>query len=126
MPELNDIAKSLLVVQDEDGMFHILLNLPHDESAPDVSGTGMIAFYMAIAIDHGWLDEKRFSESVLKASNALKQFIGKNGEVYSSSKGPGPLCSEEEYIKYQPEVDEKHGFQGVICGLLSEIILQNH
>lgn len=122
-PTLQRLANALLKVQADDGMYHILLNLPKDQSAPDVSGTGMIAYYMSVGVHHGWLDEDTFRPSILRATEALKKYISENGRILSSSKGPGPLCDQEEYIGYTPEIDEKHGFQGAIYGMIAEMML---
>ena len=106
-------------------MYHILLNLPPEQSAPDVSGTGMIAYYMSVAAEQGWLRDDIYKTSILKATGAIKNFVNDKGEIVSSSKGHGPLCEQEEYIGYVPEIDEKHGFQGVIYGMLAEIKMKN-
>lgn len=124
LPTLERLTHALLKVQVEDGMYHILLDLPEDESAPDVSGTGMIAYYMSVAVKHGWLEPGVFRPSILKATEAMKKYIAEDGRILSSSKGPGPLCSQEEYIGYTPEIDEKHGFQGAIYGMIAEMMME--
>ncbi len=123
LPILERVSNSLLKVQAESGMYHILLNLPENESRPDVSGTGMIAYYMSIAVQNGWIDEEVFKPVILKATNAMKTYISDKGEILSSSKGPGPLCGQDEYRNYIPEIDEKHGFQGAIYGMIAEIMM---
>ena len=125
LPVLERISSSLLNVQAKNGMYHILLNLPVNKSAPDVSGTGMIAYYMAIAVKRGWLNEGTFGPSILLATNGMKEFVTTKGEVLNSCKGPGPLCQQEEYINYKPGIDEKHGFQGVIYGMIAEILMRD-
>lgn len=125
MPVLKRVSHSILTVQNENGMFHILLNLPHNKSEPDISGTGMISYYLSIAVEQGWLDTKKFKPSILKATNELRNYVGPKGEIYNSSKGPGPLCSQDEYINYTPKIDEKHGFQAIIYGMLAEIMLRD-
>lgn len=123
LPVLRRVSSSLLEVQTKSGMYHILLNQPEGNSAPDVSGTGMIAYYMSVAVINGWLERTDYQSSILKATGAMKNYISAQGEILSSSKGPGPLCEQEEYIGYIPEIDEKHGFQGAIYGMMAEIIL---
>lgn len=124
LPILERVSGSLIKVQAESGMYYILLNLPGGESEPDVSGTGMIAFYMSIAIQNGWLNEKNFKPSVLRATNALKNYVADQGQILSSSKGPGPLCKQDEYRNYKPKIDEKHGFQGVVYGMIAELLMR--
>ena len=125
-PLLNRVANALLAVQAESGMWHILLHLPHENSAPDVSGTGMIAYYLAVAVEKSWLPATQFKEPIEKATLAIKNYISDEGEIYNSSKGPGPLCKDEEYKNYIPEKDEKHGAQAVIYGMLAEMILKTY
>ena len=123
LPVLKRLADSILKTQAESGMYHILLNLPPTASQPDVSGSGMIAFYMALAVQEDWLDAEIYQPRILKATTAIKEYISDKGEILSSSKGPGPLCNESEYIGYIPETDEKHGFQGAIYGMIAEILM---
>lgn len=123
LPTLERLSNSLLKVQAQDGMYHILLGLEDDKSAPDVSGTGMIAYYMSVGIDNSWLKSDVFRPSVVKATHAMKKYISEEGRILSSSKGPGPLCSPEEYIGYTPEIDEKHGFQGAVYGMIAEMMM---
>lgn len=120
-PILQRLSYSLLQVQAKSGMYHILLNLPVNKSAPDVSGSGMIAHYLSVAVENGWLDESDFRKSILRTTNEMRKYVTEKGEVLSSSKGPGPLCNYKEYIGYQPEIDEEHGFQGVIYGMMGEM-----
>ncbi|WP_373494819.1 glycoside hydrolase family 88 protein [Aquiflexum sp.] len=125
LPILKEVVDSLQKVQSKDGMWYIMLHLPKSESYPDVSGTGMIAYYMSVAVREGWLSGKSYKRSIMKAHGRLKDFITESGQVLSSSKGPGPLYSTEEYIRYRPEIDEKHGFQGMIYGLLARNIIES-
>jgi hypothetical protein len=104
-------------------MYHILLNLPPSSSAPDVSGTGMIIYYQSLAVSMGWLSKESFEESILKGIEELRKYVSDDGTIRSSSKGPGPLCTQDEYIHYIPEPDEPHGFQGMIYGMCAEMVL---
>ncbi|MGC9341625.1 MAG: glycoside hydrolase family 88 protein, partial [Bacteroidales bacterium] len=124
LPLLQRLSVSLVKAQSPGGMFHILLDFPLAQSVPDVSGTGMIAYYLAISVKEGWLAEDNFRPAILKATRSMKNYVTEQGEVLNSSKGPGPLCSPEEYINYQPEIDEKHGFQGMVYGMMGEMVLE--
>lgn len=123
IPVLQRHAGALVKVQSENGMYHILLNLPENKSAPDVSGTGMIAYYMSVAVQEGWLNKKDFEAPILHAAKGIKSLISETGEILSSGKGPGPLCTQDEYIHYKPEKDEIHGFQGAIYGMIAEYLM---
>jgi len=48
-PILERVSYSLLNTQSKSGMYHILLDLPNEDSAPDVSGVGMIAESVMLA-----------------------------------------------------------------------------
>lgn len=122
-PVLQRTADALLMVQSESGMWHILLHRDPKESSPDVSGTGMISYYLAIALQEKWINAD-FREPLTKATQAIKTHIGEEGEIYNSTMGPGPLCDDDEYINYVPEVDEKHGFQGVVYAMIAEDMLK--
>jgi rhamnogalacturonyl hydrolase YesR len=124
LPLLERTGDALRKVQSPSGMFHILLNLPPEKSAPDVSGTGMIAYYLSLAVEKGWLDAEAYAPLILRATAALPGFVTEKGEILSSSKGPGPLCFQDEYRGYVPDLDEKHGFQGVIYGMMAEKRMQ--
>lgn len=120
-PVMQRLSYSLLQVQAKSGMYHILLNLPVNKSAPDVSGTGMIAYYLSVAVENDWLDENDYGKIIHQATTEMKKYVTSKGEILSSSKGPGPLCDYKEYVEYQPEIDEKHAFQGVIYGMMGEM-----
>jgi rhamnogalacturonyl hydrolase YesR len=122
-PVLQRVVNALAGVQDENGMWHILLSEPLEASEPDVSGTGMIDYYLALAVSHGWLDKSVYAQLVLKSTASLKTYVGQDGEVYNSCMGPGPVRSVEEYRHYHPEPDERHGFQGMIYGMMAGMIL---
>uniref|UniRef100_UPI0032169960 glycoside hydrolase family 88 protein n=1 Tax=uncultured Draconibacterium sp. TaxID=1573823 RepID=UPI0032169960 len=124
LPVLKRTAYSLLKVQAENGMWHILLHLPAGDSEPDVSGTGMIAYYLALAVNNQWLPQNDFELTILKSTESLRNFVTPKGQVLNSCKGPGPLYSIEDYIDYHPETDEKHGFQAMIYGMMGEMIIK--
>ena len=119
---LIEFADALLAVQDRNGMWHTLPCLPEEESHPEVSGTGMISWYLALAIHNGFLQDMRYRKAVRRAMRGLRAFIGSDGSISHISKGPGPLRSVEEY-KRQGETDDLHGTQAVIGALMSHWLL---
>lgn len=126
MPVLKRTVQAIVSVQAPDGMWHILLHLPHGDSEPDVSGTGMIAYYLSVAVNEGWISKDIYKPVILKATNALRKYVTKQGDVLNSCKGPGPLRNASEYLDYQPEINEKHGFQGMIYGMTGEILISQY
>ena len=119
---LEELADGLIEIQDDDGMWHTLLHLPHSESYPETSGTGMIAGYLAIAYHKGILTDIKYRNAALKAVRALIPYIDNDGAVTYVSKGPGPLRSIEEYRKVG--TDEHHGYQAVIYALTGMLLLE--
>ena len=123
-PVLERLSVALLNVQDSIGMWHQLLDYPFEISAPETSGTGMIAYYMTQAINHGYLDRDLFQAPVLKSINAMKKYVLKDGTITYTCKGPGPLYSVEGYINYIPEPNDEHGAQAFIYAMLAEILIE--
>lgn len=123
-PVLERVSTALLEVQDSAGMWHQLLDYPFNVSAPETSGTGMIAYYLAQAMVHGFVDEERFKTPVVKATNAMKTYVKNDGTITFTCKGPGPLYSVEDYTAYIPEPDDEHGAQAFIYAMLGDILLR--
>jgi rhamnogalacturonyl hydrolase YesR len=121
---LAELADALLSVQDADGMWHQLLHLPPEKSYPESSGTGMIAWYMALAYKNGYLEGDQYRDAALKACRALKAYTNERGVVYGTCKGPGPLRSVDGYLEKPSEPDDHHAAQAMIYGMLAGIILQ--
>ncbi len=122
---LKELADALLLVQDEKGMWHQLLHLPFDQSYPESSGTGMIAYALAISYDKGWLKDDKYKVAALKAINALKDYIDNDGIVLGTCKGPGPLYSIKDYVNTPAKPGDHHGPQAIIYAMAAEKILQN-
>lgn len=123
-PVLVRVSTALLEVQHSAGMWHQLLDYPFEVSAPETSGTGMIAYYLAQAVIHGYIEKDTFKFPVLKAMNAMKDYVQSDGTITFTCKGPGPLYSVEDYIDYIPEPDDEHGAQAFIYAMLGDILLQ--
>ena len=123
-PVLESVSKALLNVQDSAGMWHQLLDYPIKISAPETSGTGMIAYYLTQAMKHGYLSRDVFETPVFTSIDAMKSYVLENGTITYTCKGPGPLYSVEDYISYIPESDDEHGAQAFIYAMLAEILLK--
>jgi len=122
---LQELADALLKVQDNSGMWHFLLHLPIEDSYPESSGTGMIAYYLAVAYQNGFLKDEKYKVAALNAANALRNQVTMGGAVLNISPGPGPLRSIDEYFQVPGETDDNHGVQAIIYGMLAEIILND-
>jgi rhamnogalacturonyl hydrolase YesR len=86
---LVEFADALLAVQDRKGMWHTLPCLPHAESYPEVSGTGMIARYLAIAIRNGFLQGAQYRRAVRNALRGLETYRTPDGIGQPYLAGPG-------------------------------------
>jgi len=120
---LEEMADALLKVQDENGMWHQLPHLPFDKSYPETSGTGMIAYNLAVAYKNGFLKDEKYRDAALRAACELKKYVTDDGIVLGTCKGPGPLRSIDNYLDNPAEPDDHHGAQAIICGMLAEKLL---
>jgi rhamnogalacturonyl hydrolase YesR len=119
---LEDFADALLQQQDKKGMWHTLPCLALNESYPELSGTALILWYMAKALNEGFLTDIKYQREVEKALEGIKKFIRPDGTIENVSHGPGPLSSFEEY-KQPFEPGDKHGPPTVIFGLTAEYLI---
>jgi len=122
---LEEMADALLKVQDEDGMWHQLPHLPFDKSYPESSGTGMIAYNLAVAYKKGFLTDEKYRDAALLAACELKKYVTEDGIVLGTCVGPGPLRSIDNYLNNPAKPDDHHGPQALIYGMLAEIILSS-
>ncbi|MDD2797685.1 MAG: glycoside hydrolase family 88 protein [Bacteroidales bacterium] len=110
---LKELSVGLLKRQDEDGMWHTLPLLGNKESAPEVSGTAMIAYYMSVALHKGFIEGRHFKTAVQKSIRGVHNYTGGDCIVRNVSKGPGPLVSIDDY-RQMGECDNLHGLQAII------------
>jgi rhamnogalacturonyl hydrolase YesR len=104
-------------VQNENGMWHVLLDRDFDDSYPETSGTGMIAGYSAIALQEGYIESENREEIKSMVKSAIKEmgkYLLPGGEIMNTCEGPGPLHSEVEYINSEPFAGNEHGYQAFI------------
>lgn len=120
---LTEFADALLLKQSNDGMWHTLPCLSYEESYPEVSGTALIAWYLAKAVKEGYLSGPEYNKAARKAVNGIRKYIRPDGTIENVSHGPGTLRSVEEY-KEQFVPGDKHGPPAVIYGLTAEYILK--
>jgi len=106
---LAQMAEALLAVQRPDGLWPTLLHRPHPESPSDTSGTALIATAFSRACREGWLKGAPFRESAMRAFRALPALVDDDGVVLGVSPGPGPLESEEDYLRASFPPGNDHG-----------------
>lgn len=120
---LRELADALLRVQDANGMWHQLLNLPFEQSYPESSGTGLICYSLARAYHDGFLKDDRYRLAALKAFDGLRKYVTEDGVVLGACEGPGPLYSIEKYYKSPGKRDEPHGTAAVLFACAGQILL---
>ena len=123
---LQELAEALIAVQAPDGMWHQLLHLPSGKSAPDTTGTGLIIYNFARALDEGILDDPCFRKSAETAFEALTNYVTSEGIVLQACPGPGPLKSIEPYLGKdgRAEDGEHHAPFCVIYACAGNVLLE--
>ena len=122
---LAELAAALLARQDAQGMWHQLVHLPPGQSYPESSGTALIAYALARAVHEGWLPEEPYAAAAQGAFVALRAYVGPEGEVHGTCRGPGPLASLEGYLDTPPPDTDPHGPPALLWALAGEILLEN-
>ncbi len=123
---LRELADALIAVQASDGMWHQLVHLSPEQSAPDSTGTGLIIYNFARALDEGFLDDPQVRESAETAFDALTNYVTPEGIILQACPGPGPLKSIEPYLGKdgRAEDGESHGPFCVIYACAGKVLLE--
>lgn len=114
LANFRELCASLLPLQQPDGSWHTLLQRDPTESPLDTSGTAMIATAMSKGVRLGWLHDPSYESAAQKAFALLPKYVTKDGQVLSTSPGPGPLQSEEDYLVEAFPPDNDHGIFAVL------------
>ena len=119
---LNELAHDVVRVQNENGMWHQLINMPFYDSYPESSGTAFMAFYLALAVDKGYLPKEEFSGNIEKAFNALNEFVDEEGNIYGTCKGPGPLREIDPWFRKEAKSNDEHAFGTMLFAIAGELL----
>ncbi|TLD69772.1 hypothetical protein FEM03_15720 [Phragmitibacter flavus] len=122
---LSELADALLAVQLPSGMWSCLLTRSPDQSPAETSGTAMIAWHLARAIHDGHLTDPKYLASVKKALAALPQYVLTDGTVFNTSPGPGPLETEEPWLKSEYPPGDPHGTFSILFAAAAAYLLDN-
>ncbi len=109
---LREMAEALRPLRDEEGLWHAMLNLPHDKSPVETSGSALIIHAVACAIALGIFARDEWLKDVRLTTQALQKRISPNGRVLDACKGPGPLNDTHlpDYCHNKPfPPGESHG-----------------
>lgn len=96
----------LLKYQDDNGMWHQLLDRPG--AWAETSCTGMFVFALATGVQEGWLSEKPFRESAERGWVALAGYVDSKGRLQEVCVGTGEN-SVEGYLARPRALADAHG-----------------
>jgi rhamnogalacturonyl hydrolase YesR len=110
-----DLLDALLHRQDEQGMWHVLPDLPMESSSPETSGTALIGRALYTGLARGWIEGRHYEQAADKAFRAVARRVDPDGWVHGVCIGPGPL---PDYVDRYLETDfvpcEEHGSFSVL------------
>ncbi len=112
MDFFNILSEGYLDLQDENGMWHQVLDVP--ESFEESSGTAMIVYAFARAVRFGWVNgelKKRMTVSASRGWEALRtRCVDIKGNVYGVCIGSGFGFSTDYYAReLRPVINDTHG-----------------
>lgn len=98
---------SLLKYQDENGMWHQIID--HPDSWPETSCTGMFTFAIITGIKNGWLDAERYGTAARKGWLGLIKYIDKNADIHEVCEGTGKKNDLQYYLARKRNIGDFHG-----------------
>ncbi len=112
-------AENLVPVVDTKGMWAVLLDQP---SAPEVSGSAMIAAVFLSAVRLNLLPEQPYRPLALKtAETVFTEYVDSEGRISGVCPGPGPLIDQESYLVEEFSCEDSHG-PFALCALASAVL----
>lgn len=118
-----EFADGIRSLQDEDGMWHQVLNQP--STYTETSCTAMFILGMVRGIRNGWLDAS-YNRTIEKAwSGILDTSIDEDGNVYGVCKGSGCSYDWEYYAQLGTVVNDDHGTGVILAALCESIMLES-
>jgi unsaturated rhamnogalacturonyl hydrolase len=114
---------ALIKHQNKSGFWHQLVDAPYEDSSPETSGTAFIAYYLALAINHGLIEGDYYRDAAEKAIRAVKSQVQPDGSVLNGCPGPGPIISVDNYFRTPGTTNEAHLFGTALFALAGELLL---
>lgn len=99
---------SLLKYQDQNGMWHQLIDKP-DISWAETSCTGMFTFAMITGVKNGWLEPEIFGPAARKGWLALIKYIDSNSDIHDVCEGTNKKNDQQHYLDRKRNVGDLHG-----------------
>jgi rhamnogalacturonyl hydrolase YesR len=98
LTEFQRHMKALAPLQDENGMFREVVDVPG--SYPEYSGTAMIATAMMRGIRKGWLDAATYQPIVDRAWQAINRRTGSDGRLFDVAESTGTRgLTQKDYLR---------------------------
>jgi unsaturated rhamnogalacturonyl hydrolase len=98
---------ALLKTQDQNGMWHQLVDRP--DAWPETSCTGMFTFAMITGVKNGWLDAASYAPAARKGWLALVADLDENANVRNVCGGMGQRPTAEGYLQAKRVTGDFHG-----------------
>lgn len=122
---LNTLCEGYLALQDDEGMWHQVLN--DHESYPETSCTSMFIYAFSRGIRFGWLkNSEKYVKAIYKAWKGIsKTSVDSNGNVYGVCRG-SEFSFIADYYKYELgwNLNDTHG-TGIVMLAGIEVIRLN-
>lgn len=122
---LNNLCEGYLALQDDEGMWHQVLN--DHESYPETSCTSMFIYAFSRGIRFGWLkNPEKYVKAIYKAWKGIsKTSVDSNGNVYGVCRG-SEFSFIADYYKYELgwNLNDTHG-TGIVMLAGIEVIRLN-
>ena len=105
-------VEAIAKYQNENGFWYNVID--RKDSKEEVSGTAIFTMAIARGVSNGWLDANTYKPKVIKAWDAIKSRIDKDGTVHDICMGS--MCSEDvNYYINRPYYDnDTHGLFAVL------------
>ena len=101
------MMKTLVDYQDEDGMWHQLID--KNESFKESSSTAMFGFAMVVGVKKGLLTEEPYTKAYYKAWNALTEYVNEDGKIREICVGTGQSLDTNFYLNRPRITGDLHG-----------------
>lgn len=114
-----EFTEGIVKLQDSDGLWHQVLNLPR--SYQETSCTGMFLLGLCRGINNGWIDPSYKSYADRAYLGLLKNKISADGNVYDVCMGSSNSKDAEYYVNLGTVDNDDHG-TGVILAAIAEYL----
>ena len=101
------MMSTLLVHQNEKGLWNQIVNDPH--AWTETSGSGMFTFAFITGVKNGWLDKSIYAPAARKAWIALCSYINPEGDVTDICIGTNKKNDYQYYLDRDRMIGDLHG-----------------